>query len=365
MTKIIDIKNTLNQKYFERENEIEAMLTAIVARQHILLIGSAGTGKSAISSELKNVIKGSNYFQWLLTQFSTPEELFGVISIKELENGIYKRNIQGKLPEAHFAFLDEIFKANSAILNSLLTIINERLFYNNGSPLKTPLMSIVGSSNEYPEEGEGLEALFDRFLLRFEVEYIKDENNFIQMLKGDNQNIQMPSLTLDELIQEQFLADTVNIPVDVYNVLAEIRRLLADEGIRPSDRRFKQSLSLLKAKAHIEGRNEVLVGDILLLKNALWETVDQKTLTSQIVTENAQDKVTLLIQQRESEVDELCKQGYESNDTDTKIETRKKLLTIEKELEELKSKSNNPAIQSMLNKIKTTTVAIQESVLGF
>lgn len=364
MNKVLEIKKTLNTKYYERENEIEAMLTAIIARQHILLIGPAGTGKSAISSELSKIVNGSNYFQWLLTRFSTPEELFGFLSLKDLEQGIYKRNTAGKLPECHFAFLDEIFKTNSAILNSLLTLINERLFYNNGTPFKTPLMSIIGSSNEYPEEGEGLEALFDRFLLRFEVEYIKDESNFIEMMKGNGHNEQLPAISLDELLQYQFLADMTVIPDSVYHVLGDIRRYLLDEGIRPSDRRFKQSLYLLKAKAFIEGRQDVQISDILLLKNTLWETVDQKDLTIQIVTENAQDKVTLLLQQREREVSDLIQSG-KSEDTDTKIESRRKLVIIERELKELRDKNNNPLIVDLIQKINKATEEIQESVLGF
>ena len=107
-----------------------------------------------------------------ITAFTTPEDMFGPVSLSELEKGVYKRNTDHKMPAAHLSFLDEIFKANSAILNALPTLINERLFYNNGIPHETPLISVIGASNEYPEEGEGLEALFDRFLLRFEVEYI-------------------------------------------------------------------------------------------------------------------------------------------------------------------------------------------------
>ncbi|WP_047981732.1 AAA family ATPase [Ornithinibacillus contaminans] len=365
MNKIQEIKNALTNKYFEREGEIEALLTAIVARQHVLLIGSAGTGKSALSAELQNIITGSNYFQWLLTRFSTPEELFGVLNLKDLEQGVYKRNTSGKLPESHFAFLDEIFKANSAILNSLLTLINERLFYNNGTPSKSPLMSIIGSSNEYPEEGEGLEALFDRFLLRFEVNYIKDENNFIDMLKGNGQEIETPSITLDELAQAQFVSDTINIPDEVYFTLAEIRRYLQNEGVRPSDRRFKQSLSLLRAKAYIEGRQEVVINDIMLLKNALWETVDQKDITVQIVTENAQDKVTLQLQQWEKEVNELSGIAKETDDTDTKIETRKKLISIKEGIGNIQNQTSNPLVGALLSKIDGTDKYIQETVLGF
>ena len=131
-TRLQLIQQCLNRKFYDREAEIEALMTALLSRQHILFIGPAGTGKSALSSMLGEIVEGSQYFQHLLTPFSTPEELFGVLSLKDLEQGVYKRNVTNMLPEAHFSFIDEVFKANSAILNSLLTLINERIFYNNG-----------------------------------------------------------------------------------------------------------------------------------------------------------------------------------------------------------------------------------------
>lgn len=149
------IQQRLNEYFYDREEEVEALLTALLSKQHLLFIGPAGTGKSILSSMLGEIVEESHYFQHLLTPFSTPEELFGVLSLKDLEQGVYKRNVSNMLPEAHFAFVDEIFKANSAILNSLLTLINERIFYNNGVPVPSPLMTIVGSSNEYIEEGKG------------------------------------------------------------------------------------------------------------------------------------------------------------------------------------------------------------------
>ena len=333
--KLIDIKNALNGKFFEREKEVEALLIALLARQHLLLIGPAGTAKSALSAELAKIVHGTNYFQWLLTRFSTPEELFGPLSLKELEQGVYKRNTTGKMPEAHLIFLDEIFKSNSAILNSLLTLINERLYYNNGSPVQTPVMTIVGSSNEYPEEGEGLEALFDRFLLRFEVDYIGDDQNFISMLKGAGQGQTMPSITLDELRQFQFIADMVDIPEDVYQTLATIRRELRDEGIRPSDRRFRQSLGLLQAKALLDQRQTVEVKDILILSNALWETVEQKGLVLQVVKANAQDRVTSELERIEAESTEILAAYKESGSTDAGLEATQKLKELEAQLRRL------------------------------
>ncbi|MGM9946095.1 MAG: AAA family ATPase [Lysinibacillus sp.] len=292
--KLQQIQQCLNNKFYDREAEIEALMTALLSRQHILFIGPAGTGKSALSSMLGEIVEGSMYFQHLLTPFSTPEELFGVLSLKDLEQGIYKRNIERMLPEAHFAFIDEIFKANSAILNSLLTLINERIFYNNGVPVAAPLMTLVGSSNEYIEEGEGLEALFDRFLLRYEVDYIREEDSFISMLKNE-QEITVPKLTLSELFHHQERVKSIGISDAIYKTLAKVRTKLRDEGIRPSDRRFKQSLSLLRAKAYLDGRVDVNRADLAVLKHALWETVEQKGKTEEILHEIAHDTVEAFI----------------------------------------------------------------------
>ncbi|MEK4229456.1 AAA family ATPase [Solibacillus sp. FSL H8-0538] len=293
-TRLQQIQQSLNSKFYDREAEIEALMTALLARQHILFIGPAGTGKSALSSMLGEMVEGSHYFQHLLTPFSTPEELFGVLSLKDLEQGVYKRNVTGMLPEAHFSFIDEIFKANSAILNSLLTLINERVFYNNGVPIQSPLMTIVGSSNEYIEEGEGLEALFDRFLLRYEVDYIREQDEFIAMLKND-QNLLVPKLTLQELYEHQERVQNVHISDNVFSSIAKIRQSLHDEGIRPSDRRFKQSLSILKAKAYLDNRQEVSRSDLLLLVNVLWETIEQREKTEEIINDIALDTIESFI----------------------------------------------------------------------
>lgn len=335
--KLIEIKNYLESKFYEREQEIEGLLVAILARQHMLLIGPAGTAKSLLSAELAKIIEGANYFQWLLTRFSTPEELFGPVSLKELEQGVYKRNTTGKLPEAHLAFVDEIFKANSAILNSLLTLINERLFYNNGQPMQTPLITIVGASNEYPEEGEGLEALFDRFLLRYEVDYIADDSNFISMLKGSNSLAEAPSITLEELQNLQFFVDVVTIPDEVFEALAEIRRKLKDEGIRPSDRRFKQSLSLIRAKAMLDQRQEVKLEDLMILVHTLWVEPEKRDVVRDIVKEHVQDKVTTLLEQYKKEMDELIKTAN-SESSEVLTEVAQKLKAIEKNLRELARK---------------------------
>ncbi|PIC99085.1 MULTISPECIES: AAA family ATPase [unclassified Sporosarcina] len=339
--KLHDIKKALNAKFFERENEVEGILVALLSKQHMLMIGPAGTAKSALSVELAKIVNGTSYFQWLLTRFSTPEEVFGPLSLKDLEEGVYKRNTATKMPEAHLVFLDEIFKANSAILNSLLTLINERLFYNDGQPIKAPLMSVIGASNEYPEEGEGLEALFDRFLLRFEINFIADESNFVSMMKDEGEHVEIPTMHLDDLVQLQIMTNKVHIPDEVYETLSTIRRELQDEGIQPSDRRFKQSLGILQARALLYQRESVQTDDMVILENALWETLDQKETVCTIVRRHSQDGVAQRLSTIENEANEIYDSAVRDQSTEAGMEAVQKITVLSKELNDLKEQNSS------------------------
>lgn len=337
INKVNEIKNFLSAMYLEREEIIHGLLTAFIARQHVLLVGPPGTAKSAIVADLAKCITGTNYFQWLLTRFSTPEELFGPVSLKALEQDTYKRNTKGKLPEAHIGFVDEIFKANSAILNALLTLANERLFYNNGGVVQSPLFSLVGASNEWPEEGEGLEALFDRFILRYEVDYVSDGNSFVAMLQGSCP-AQRPAISLEELEQLQFQAEMmVNVPLDILDALRNIRDALRMEGIRPSDRRFRQSLSLLKASAVLDDRDVVTRRDLAILVNSLWVTPErnERDIVSRIVLDFIMDPVEKEIMEISAAVKDLFAQMNSADLKDTKVllEFNQKMKSLIQQLE--------------------------------
>src|ERR1700688_947904 len=166
--------------FLERVDLIGGAIVAMLAANHVLIIGPPGTAKSMLADELCGRIEGANYFQWLLTKFSTPEEIFGAESLKGLEGDDYRRGTAHKLPQSHIAFLDEIFKANSSILNALLTSINERIFHNGRERVAVPLITMFGASNELPDEDE-LTALYDRFMLRFTVDYVVEEFRFLKM----------------------------------------------------------------------------------------------------------------------------------------------------------------------------------------
>ncbi len=266
--KLKNIREELKQQFLERGEVIDGALAALLSSNHLLIIGPPGTAKSMLADELCRRIEGAGYFQWLLTRFTTPEEIFGAVSLKALEQDDYRRVTQRKLPEAHIAFLDEIFKANSSILNAILTLINERLFHNGKEIVHVPLLTLFGASNELPEEEE-LTALYDRFLVRFVVNYISEDFRFLRMLESQKAP-QRTTLSLAELTEMQEQRRQVTVPAHVYRSIADIRRELNKKNLQASDRRYRQCLALLQAYAYLEGETEVYEKHLFFLEHVLW-----------------------------------------------------------------------------------------------
>ena len=361
--KIANVKENLSARFIEREDVIEGLFVSLIAGQHTLLIGPPGTGKSEIVTEFSKHIGECSYFQWLLTQFTTPDELFGPVSLDALEKGVYKRNTDQKLPKAHISFLDEIFKSNSAILNALLTLINERIYYNNGGIEQSPLLSLIGASNEYPEE-EGLEALFDRFMMRYEVGYIKEEQRFLDLIAGKRPQPINMTITVDEIQEAQNFASMVLLPDDVTSMIGEIRQELKEDGIILSDRRFVKAIDILKAKAYLDGRMEINTTDLSILTKILWEEPDQQDTVASIIDNyslNVDEEVDALIQNAEQVWNHL-QQDMEDHDlsnaevTDFVIEAQRKLKEVRKEILDLEKKF--PAN----NKVKTAISKVDQGM---
>jgi MoxR-like ATPase len=268
------LRRELCERFLEREPVIDGLLCALLSRSHVLVIGPPGTGKSELAHELCGRVSGARYFQWLLTRFTTPEELFGPVSLRALEEDRYTRVTDGKLPRAHIAFLDEVFKASSAILNTLLSLMNERRFHGGDGPGEVPLISIVGAANELPEEDE-LVALYDRFLLRFDVDYLKEDYLFLRLLTLEPKP-GVATLDFAELEALQARTQKVRIPESVRRDLLELRTLLNSKGVIASDRRYRQSLDLLRARAVLFGRDTCTSEDLTLLAHVLWNEPNER-----------------------------------------------------------------------------------------
>ena len=360
------VRDELEQAFVERSEVIEGALVALLSRSHVLLIGPPGTAKSMLADELCRRVDGARYFQWLLTKFTTPEEVFGAVSLKALEADEYRRVTTAKLPEAHIAFLDEVFKANSSILNAILTLVNERRFHNGRIVETVPLLTLFGATNELPEEDE-LAALYDRFLLRFVLGYVQEDFRFLRMLEASAP----PSptlLSIAVLAELQDQAARLPVPPAVLRRLADLRRELGRKQIVASDRRYRQSLSVLRARALLAGRATVEEEDLLFLEHVLWRDPAEQSevrATLRALVRGHEDEVQeLLFQSRE--LRDYALRAWESRETRTRavLEVQTKLRNILERVETiLESARQGGRPMSRALEIRDEIAAIEQETL--
>jgi MoxR-like ATPase len=279
----------LDQTFLDKQEIIRLLLVSVIAGEHMLIVGPPGTAKSAIVRQFSRLID-ARYFEYLLTRFTEPNELFGPVDIKQFREGVYERRTGGMLPEAEVVFLDEIFKSNSAILNSLLTLVNERRFSNGARVLKVPLLSVFAASNEVPND-ENLAAIFDRFALRVVSDNLDSYHFHALIQRGiaheQAQSVAAPPLQplLHALELHQLHAGFAQRLSFTEDFLAKYKGLIfqiRSEGITISDRRAVKLLKLLAASAFFDGRAQPHDGDFFVLKH-VWNNLDQVELLEEIV----------------------------------------------------------------------------------
>ncbi len=307
----------MNRGIYEKETEISLSLLAALAGESIILLGPPGVAKSMVARQLKTAFRETQSFEYLMSRFSTPDEIFGPVSIQKLKTSdTYERAVEGYLPTADVVFLDEIWKAGPAIQNTLLTVINEKIFRNGNREMHLPLKLLVAASNELPAKGEGLEALWDRFVIRIESRPIKLEKNFRAMLlevkseeqrtsevKSEERGVKEQSsaaegkansnaITAEEYAGWTERIDKIGVKIEVLDAISAIRKSLravnVDEAaerrnIYVSDRRWKNIVRLLRTSAFMQDREEVDICDLLPIYHCLWQEPEERDAIRNIV----------------------------------------------------------------------------------
>jgi MoxR-like ATPase len=345
---------TLCSMAIEKEGEILCLAVALLARENVLILGKPGAAKTMIAKLFCQAILGATWFYYLLSKTTEPNEIFGPVNPLKFKQGEFVRITKGMAPEAHLVYLDECFKSNSSILNSLLTLTNEHQFQNGTAGMvDCPTELVIGCSNELPEDEKALAAFYDRFPIRKWSGYIQSDDAFKKFLMSERASSSRITkegctVSLQELHTLQDEVDEVDIFEPVIDVLISIKKaLLNDPNLRleVSDRKWEKIMSILQAHAFIHGRDEVTEDDLLFLPNCLWNKPEQLPRISKLVGEIA-NPIAALCQ----ESLDACKEAVRELPMDRAVEDSQSasiLVEIKQVLTQLRKAESK--INSMTN----------------
>lgn len=338
------ITTELAGQFLERDEVVRALMVAVLAGQHSLVLGPPGTAKSQLAREMTSRFDGARYWEVLMSKFTDPKKLFGPVDVAALTQGVYQQVFDGRATTADIAFIDEVFKASAASLNELLTYLNERLYHPEagGDPRECPLLAAITASNELPSGQDDLSAIYDRLLVRVEVEYLKDPSSFAALIRSavvSPAQATRTTVDLDDLRHAVSVeVPAVKVPDGVIDSISKLRLALRRAELVTSDRRWRQSVRLLQASAYLDGRDEVSDTDLRILTNVLWDSPSQRPLVNRevltLVDPDAKKALDIedAINELETTLDAKTGQSQESLADWGIKEGRKKLIKVGKEL---------------------------------
>ena len=301
----------------ERERAVALGTLAVAAGESLFLLGPPGVAKSLLARRLKYVFRQARSFEYLMGKFSTPEEIFGPLSISGLrDRDVFERKTQGYLPQADVVFLDELWRAGPPIQNTLLAILNEKVFRNGGQEETVPLKLLIGASNRTPDGEENAEAFWDRFLIRLELQPLSSGLAFQNMLADGNDLYHPQTLADDQLDEKEWLEIQKNVStVEIPPMILETLNALRDEvskTIYVSDRRWKKAVRLLKASAFLHDREKIDPLDLGILDHVLWQKPAEREGVEELLLKVLEDfgwsapfDVDILLQKIQALRDEL------------------------------------------------------------
>ena len=413
--KMNEIIDEVNLEVAEREELIECIALCLIAKKNLFILGDTGQSKSYAINEFRKRITGAKQFERLMSKQTDEEQLFGRLDLSSLIpgslpedelmkeepykefydklNGLYEKykadkqnstladamtaakNLSclkhiicelksgkpkiittGKIPDSHIVFLDEIFKSNDGILNSLLTALNEKVYTNEGQTVDIPVISFFSASNEIPNFNDSAQAilkpLYDRFELKVLTEYVQDKDNRLKVLKAKQQgskNSSKTTITLDELYQMQEKASNVVVPDKINEMMDDVLCLLRRNNVHVSDRKFLGFTPIVQAKAYLNGNQEVTPKDLMVLKNYFWNTPSEIPTVGKILSDVCENPIgaeiiKLLDMANESRnvMEETVSELEQNGDSQVNLVRpyvvfSKELLRIYTELENLKT----------------------------
>lgn len=426
-TKMNAIIDELSQIIAERDELIECIAIALLSKKNLFILGDTGQAKSYAINEFRKRITGAKQFERLMSKQTDEEQIFGRLDLSSLIPGsmpledlmreqpyadfakelcdLYAKYISdrqmstlkaaaetaqkmdhlrriicttkggtpkimtdGKIPDSHIVFLDEIFKSNDGILNSLLTALNERVYTNEGQTVKIPVISFFSASNEIPDLNDSTQAilkpLYDRFELKVLTKYVEDRDNRIAVLsskRNSGTGTVSETISLSELEQMQEEVQKISVPDSIIELMDDVLCELRRGGVHVSDRKFFGFIPIVQAKAYLSGNTEVTSKDLLILKNYFWNTPDEIAKVEKVLSDLCENPIGTQAQQLLDMAQE-CGAEFASEDEGSDsfmkiyIKYTKELLRIYIELTELKnddiSETDNKTIDTAAEELE-------------